>query len=192
MSSATRYEAAIATFVGITALVVSAYTAYVQRQQVRAQVYPILQFGSGATDDDFHVVLENKGMGPALIRNVVITLDGKPLHRWYDLVERVVGPETPRLGFDSFGQRVLSPGESLRVLYFSGMAPPTPKPGEKPIAPEPPQKSFERLMESRSRWRVSICYCSTLGDCWTLLQSRTEDITIDTRRCSERNKDSFN
>jgi hypothetical protein len=192
MSSATRFEAAVAAFVGITALVVSAYTAYVQRQQVRAQVYPILQFGSGANDEGFHAILENKGMGPALIHSVVITLDGKPVHNWYELLARVLGPGTPLFYYDSFGQRVLSPGESLRVLNFTRMEPPKPKPGDKPIAPESPQESNDRLMESRSRWRVSICYCSTLGDCWTLIQSSTEDFTKDTRSCSERDKDSFN
>src|SRR5205807_4782342 len=35
---ASRYDAVIATFVGVCALCVSAYTAHVQRQQVRAAV----------------------------------------------------------------------------------------------------------------------------------------------------------
>jgi hypothetical protein len=36
--AASRYDAVVATFVGFLALCVSAYTAYVQRQQVRAAV----------------------------------------------------------------------------------------------------------------------------------------------------------
>jgi hypothetical protein len=43
---ASRYDAIIATLVGLCALCVSAYTAYVQRQQVRAAVWPILEFDS--------------------------------------------------------------------------------------------------------------------------------------------------
>src|SRR6266487_4952730 len=43
---ASRYDAVIATLVGLCALCVSAYTAYVQRQQVRAAVWPILEFDS--------------------------------------------------------------------------------------------------------------------------------------------------
>ena len=43
---ASRYDAVIATFVGFLALCVSGYTAYMQRQQVRAAVWPILQFDS--------------------------------------------------------------------------------------------------------------------------------------------------
>ncbi|PYI74927.1 MAG: hypothetical protein DMF04_11625 [Verrucomicrobia bacterium] len=41
---ASRYDAVIATLVGFCALCVSGYTAYMQRQQVRAAVWPILQF----------------------------------------------------------------------------------------------------------------------------------------------------
>ena len=44
---ASRYDAVIATFVGFLALCVSGYTAYMQRQQVRAAVWPILEFDSG-------------------------------------------------------------------------------------------------------------------------------------------------
>ena len=39
---ASRYDAVIATLVGLCALCVSGYTAYMQRQQVRAAVWPIL------------------------------------------------------------------------------------------------------------------------------------------------------
>ena len=38
---ASRYDAIIATFVGFLALCVSGYTAYMQRQQVRAAVWPL-------------------------------------------------------------------------------------------------------------------------------------------------------
>ena len=43
---ASRYDAVIATLVGFCALCVSGYTAYTRRQQVRAAVWPILEFDS--------------------------------------------------------------------------------------------------------------------------------------------------
>ena len=43
---ASRYDVVIATIVGLLALCVSGYTAYMQRQQVRAAVWPILEFDS--------------------------------------------------------------------------------------------------------------------------------------------------
>ena len=64
--SASRYDAVIATFVGRCALCVSGYTAYMQRQQVRAMVWPILEF-IGSNDPNIHLTLANKGVGPAII-----------------------------------------------------------------------------------------------------------------------------
>lgn len=59
---ASRYEAVIATLIGLLAVCVSAYTAYMQRQQVRA-VWPILEFGY-SNHPDIHFTLANKGVGP--------------------------------------------------------------------------------------------------------------------------------
>ena len=78
---ASRYDAVIATFVGVCALCVSGYTAHVQRQQVRAAVWPILEFDS-SNAPDIHFTLANKGVGPAIIRNVIVRVDGQPVRNW--------------------------------------------------------------------------------------------------------------
>jgi len=44
--SVSRYETVIATLVGFLALSISSYTAYMQRQQVRASVWPILEYNT--------------------------------------------------------------------------------------------------------------------------------------------------
>lgn len=44
--AAIRYETVIATFIALLAVCVGGYTAYMQRQQVRAAVWPILEFDS--------------------------------------------------------------------------------------------------------------------------------------------------
>jgi hypothetical protein len=63
-SFASRYDAIVATLVGIFALCISAYTAYVQRQQVRAQVYPILELGT-ANMPSLRVKLRDRSSGRA-------------------------------------------------------------------------------------------------------------------------------
>jgi hypothetical protein len=75
---ASRYDAIIATFVGFLALCVSDYTAYVERQQVRAAVWPILEFDS-SNAPDIHFTLANKGVGPAIIRHVIVKVDDQPV-----------------------------------------------------------------------------------------------------------------
>jgi hypothetical protein len=48
---ASRYDAVIATLVGFCVLCVSGYTAWVQRQQVRAAVWPILEYQTSNAPD---------------------------------------------------------------------------------------------------------------------------------------------
>src|SRR5438132_7438827 len=88
---ASRYDAVIATLVGLCALCVSAYTAYVQRHQVRAAAWPILEFDS-SNAPDIHFTLANKGGGPTIIRHVRVRVDGQPVRNWREAHERRRGP----------------------------------------------------------------------------------------------------
>src|SRR5438132_10483793 len=87
---ASRYDAVIATFVGFLALCVSGYTAYMQRQQVRAAVWPILEFDS--RNAPIHFTLANKGVGPTIIRHVILKVDGQPARTWKEALEKILGP----------------------------------------------------------------------------------------------------
>jgi hypothetical protein len=85
--------AVVAAVIGLLALLVSGYTAYVERQQVhaqlqqvRAQVWPYLEIG--VSDNDHSLGVFNKGMGPAIIRSVQIQVDGKPQADWRHVLGR--------------------------------------------------------------------------------------------------------
>src|SRR5438045_2961842 len=87
---ASRYDAVIATFVGVCALCVSGYTAYMQRQQVRAAVWPILEFDSGNGPIQF--TLANKGVGPAIIKHVIVKVDDQAVKKWAEVLQNILGP----------------------------------------------------------------------------------------------------
>ncbi len=53
--------AVIATFIGILALAVAGYTSYLQRQQLRAQVWPRVQMG--ASNIEMKLIVENRVPG---------------------------------------------------------------------------------------------------------------------------------
>jgi hypothetical protein len=173
---ASRYDAVIATLVGLCALCVSGYTAYVQRQQVRAAVWPILEFYS-SNAPDIHFTLANKGVGPAIIRNVIVKVDGQPVKNWYEVLDRLVGPgEHPGSENDMSGH-VFAPSESMTIF--------TPfDPDGKPIAFDKSNPLWVKINKDRERVTVEICYCSTLDECWTLRAGgSTPSTTTETRRC---------
>ena len=182
-SGATRYEAIVATFVGFCALCVSGYTAYVQRQQVRAAVWPILQFDSHNGPIEF--ILANKGVGPAIIRHVVVKVDSQPLRNWIEVVKQLLGPAQPHYAESDMNNRVLSAGETMVVFI--------PQDAEnKPLNFDKSNPLWVKWNTERLRVSVEICYCSALGECWTLRAGgSTAAITTDTRRCPVPSPGSF-
>lgn len=145
-----------------------------QRQQARAQVWPILEYASG-NEPELRLWLANKGVGPALIRHVVVTVDGNPVADRNEAMCRLFGEPVNKPGrysysHESLQSRVFSAGESLSVFtpHFDATQ-------------DDLRAAFDK---DRFRVGVEICYCSTLGDCWTLLAPlRASFRTVESGRC---------
>ena len=58
---------------------------------MRAAVWPILEFDT-SNSPDLHFTLSNKGVGPAIIRHVLVKVDGQPMIRWTAALEKILGP----------------------------------------------------------------------------------------------------
>lgn len=155
--------AVIAALIGLLALFVSGYTAWIQREQVRAQVWPHLLIGY--TDPDRQLVVMNKGVGPALVKSVEVTVGGKPQRNW----TAVFAAMGMKLANDEWQQstlngNVLSPGDKLSFMSL-------PTPAE--------YRQFRDLEQAGKRVQVRICYCSTLGECW--VQQNHQAVSFATR-----------
>lgn len=138
--------AIIASLVGLLAVVVAGYTAYIQRQQVRAQVWPYLI--SGNNDLTQSLTVGNKGVGPALVQSVQVLIDGKPRADWEHVLV-ALGIPPHHFTQTSLNHEVLSPGEELKIIRF------------------PDAKLWQRFHDAAAgRIGIDICFCSTLGDCW--------------------------
>ena len=181
---ASRYDAVIATFVGFLALCVSGYTAYMQRQQVRAAVWPILEFDS-SNAPDIHFTLANKGVGPAIIRHVIVKVDGQPVRNWKEALDKILGPGE-QLGSESdMSGYVFAAGESRTVF--------TPRDvNNNPLTFDKSNPFWVQMNKERFRVTVEICYCSTLGECWTLRAGGLKPgTTTETHRCPTPPTNSF-
>ncbi len=143
--------AATALFVSLSTLAVYIYQAKVMKEQQHVSVWPYLEWYSGNVSD-FHITVKNKGVGPALIRKVEMTLDGKPVNSASELVTAVKGPDwtLPGLINSSVADRVLAPGEEVSPILI-----PDVKAG----------RAFEAEL-SKHKFRLRITYCSVYGDTW--------------------------
>jgi hypothetical protein len=156
---ASRYETFIATFIALLAVCVAGYTAYMQRQQVRAAVWPIVEFDS-SNGPDIHFTLSNKGVGPAIIRHVIVKVDDVPVTNWNEALERLLGPGKHRYSESDMSGHVLAPNESMTVF--------TPHDVEGNALTDRSNPLWVEMNKDRGRVSVEICYSSTLGECWTL------------------------
>lgn len=151
----TRWDALaaiIASLVGLLALLVAGYTAYIERQQVRAQVWPYLQMGKSDAQGQYEFVALNKGMGPVVVRSVQVLVSDKPVRNWEEL-QRVVGFD-PKGGqvTSSLNGLVLAPGDKIRWIAFQNA------------------DDINAFMEDWEKFRVQahVCYSSTLGETWLI------------------------
>lgn len=140
--------AIIAALVGLLALLVAGYTAYIQRQQVSAQVWPYLIGGNSSGQQELLWI--NKGVGPAIVREVTVTVGGKPQGDWKSAL-RAMGFPDLHYYQSTLAGNVLSPGEKLDWIKFRD------------------DKDYRTFMEAAKRvdLQTVTCYCSTLGECWT-------------------------
>jgi len=174
--AATRYETIIATFIALLAVGVAGYTAYMQRQQVRAAVWPILEFDS--SNGPIRFTLANKGVGPAIIKHVILKVDNRPVKNWAEVLEKILGPGYHPGEESDMRGRVFAAGESIAVFTPHDEA-------QNPIPFDKSNPLWAKLDTDRSRVTVEICYCSTLGECWTLRGGGlTAGTTTQTRRCA--------
>lgn len=168
--------AIVATLVGLLALGVSAYTANLQRQQVRAQVWPRLLLASSDTRRE--VIVLNKGVGPAIVGSVRFTVDGIAQRDWASVTRAMLGePLDPAVyGQSTIADAILAPGEQLTILQISDEA------------------AWRRFRGAASKLKGRICFCSTLQECWIVDQTAPtrDDEYRETDRCERNEAEEFN
>ena len=140
--------AIIAALIGLLAIIVSGYTAWNVRQQTRAQVWPHLEIAGSDTRQSILVL--NPGVGPAIVRSVVVRVDGKPQPDWSHVFDALgLGKDDIHFHQSTLNGSVLSPGEIFKFLVI------------------PDRKQYEQVAAAaHNRMTLRACFCSTLGDCW--------------------------
>jgi hypothetical protein len=145
--------AAIASgLVAVCAVATSTYNVYLQRQQVRAQVWPRLLFDTSLTrSKGFSLVLTNRGVGPAEVKRVRVTVDGKPAEDWPHAITTLLGKNDFSLAnLQPMEDEIISPGMDLHALELPNL--------------DDSRKLVEELQ--KERLDIELCYCSSLGECW--------------------------
>jgi hypothetical protein len=140
--------AVIAALIGLLALVVSGYTAILQREQVRAEVWPYLQTAITIDEAGLAISIENKGVGPALVGGLRVYVDGEARRSWPEVFDALGLSDLRGTRASTVNGVVIAPGEIIRQVGLQETA------------------DFQRVLDQYPRISLALCYCSTLEDCW--------------------------
>jgi hypothetical protein len=137
----------------------------VQRSQERAAAWPFISLAPDYSGEGFAFVVQNKGMGPALVRRVDVFLDGNPADGWPGVLDGLYGNGHPygwdRIGATDVQDRVFAPGERVVAFRIPWRLPPDEDGKEGEYDPR-----VREGFGDADRFKVRVCYCSVLGDCW--------------------------
>ncbi|HEY6986340.1 MAG TPA: hypothetical protein VH375_09660 [Rhodanobacteraceae bacterium] len=153
MSSLTS---ALALAVSVFALALGAWQTRLMQGQARASVWPHLEIGytynTNTDENGFLWRIDNNGVGPARIESVTLTLDGKPMKHWRDVLLALGFKGEMRVSTTSLAGEVIPPSlnretaiETIRVNQ---------------------RDAASVFKEAVPRFKMEVCYCSVYDDCW--------------------------
>lgn len=148
----------ILSVVGIAIAVLALYAALTEsaavRQQTSAAVWPFVQLMLEDYDTGdaagFSLAFTNAGVGPARMRDVRVSIDGKVTRNWSELVASVDGDVGAAINRNFISDRVLRPDETV-VMFSTKSA-------------DLARKLVNAV--SKPRGALTFCYCSIFDECW--------------------------
>ena len=171
----------VAVVVSVIALGLNVYQTRIIQEQARAGVWPYLSFGVETKESDtgarYAFTLDNDGVGPAIIKSVRVTFDGRPVHTWLEVVKLIVGTATTEnVGIATVHGLVLPAGTNRDTKVEA-------------ISVSDPAKA-KIFIKANPRIRMEICYCSVYDDCWIISTTDGEDLRP-VSRCKSAGDDEF-
>lgn len=142
--------------ISVATLFVYIYQARIMQEQQHVSVWPYLEWTfTMSSSEGFFISLENKGVGPAIIKSAKLTLDGEQTEA-RAFVEKIVGTiDSLSLFTESVEGRVLAPGDKVQPFHV----------GVRDLREyRALQKKFDGVYVKLA---YVVCYCSIYGDCWT-------------------------
>ncbi|HEV7491353.1 MAG TPA: hypothetical protein VGO25_11135 [Rhodanobacteraceae bacterium] len=146
----------VALSVSVFALALGAWQTRLMQSQARASVWPYLSIGytfnSDTDQNAFIWRIDNNGVGPARVQRVSLTLDGRPMKHWTEVLIALGFKGKLHLSTSSAAGEVIPPSlnreTAIEAIHINDRDVGT---------------AFKNAVE---RFKMDICYCSVYDDCW--------------------------
>jgi hypothetical protein len=161
-----------ALLISAVACAASLYQLRMAMSSISAQTWPYVTIGWRHTNDETGIVVDNDGLGPAIIRDVVLTVDGQDQHDAISALRQIISITDAGIELDALTRGVvIRAGKSLNLFVVRGAS------------------WANQLRSAQNRVNLEICYCSILGQCWS--NSLASVIPREVSVCAESNRNSL-
>ncbi len=148
------FAAVTAIIVSACALGVSFYEVRIMRAQQKTSVWPHVEIGQQYDGEGFALEANNKGVGPALVKSLKVSVDGKQMNSLDQLLDEILG-EGHGVGWanstvHNVNGKVLEAGYDLPMVRFKW------------------NDKTRELQNNLERIKIEMIYSSIYDDCWKL------------------------
>lgn len=164
-----------AVVIGVCALAVSLYETKLMREEQRSAVLPMLELARShyidRVDGDpnrwrLSLHAENVGIGPARVRDFIVTVDGEPHTTWHSAMRALVRSDTGiEYGQSSINGRTIPPERQVTMFELATL------------------ELADDIIENFDRLEFSACYCSVFDECWTT-SYKTFGVSVPVEECT--------
>jgi hypothetical protein len=161
--------AVTALITSISSIAIAVHHGHIMQKLVEANSVPYLEGGfSTATPEGAQVLsldLLNRGVGPAHEESMRVTVDGRPVRSFRNLVLASLGPAEGAKADQVFQQTHTFVSNGVRKRFIPA--------GQSQLVfkvartPENAQV-WDLLAKQQSRWNAEFCYCSVFDECWAV------------------------
>ena len=155
MSEQRRWYGEPETFIAVAALVVSLsavivgiYEASLQRAHDRADVWPHVEMSTFTSANGASVSLSNHGIGPAIIKTISVTVDGRPYRNWTGVVQALLSRPVTNVSSRTVLDEGIRAGDRVELLTLL------------------PAQMPDDFWTTIGRIALTVCYSSVFGQSW--------------------------
>jgi hypothetical protein len=145
----------VAIAINIVTVSVYLYQAHIMQKQQHTAVLPYVEWLYSNANDQFLISVENKGIGPAFVKEVTLKLDDEEMGSNSELFKKLLGTSGFKFSNSTVARRVISPGEKIEMVH---------------VYDSIQAHAISSLLQgnnSTHKLELNICYCSVYNDCWT-------------------------
>lgn len=152
-----------AILISVVSVSVAMHHGHVQEELVAANSWPFLRYEHGNSSDDgeaiIHMEIANLGVGPALLKSLRVSYEGKPVLTRMDLLNRCCGFD--RLSADERARSNLMTNQLHSAVVPAGQGR-----AFLQLRRDDNPALWEKLDDERWKLKLEACYCSVLHACW--------------------------